>query len=417
MSTATHREARVETTRNLATIKALTFVMFMMFAMTTDSVGVIIPEIIKQFSLSMTAASAFQYATMGGIALAGFFLGFLADRAGRKATIVFGLAAFAADSYLFAVGNSFAFFVVLLAISGLSIGVFKTGALALIGDISRSTKEHTSIMNLVEGFFGVGSIVGPALLAKLLGLGIHWKWLYVIAGTMCVLLVGMALMVKYPETIRTTEEPINLSRTMAMMKNPFALGFSLGEFLYVATECAIYVWMPTLLAGKTGFFAVYSISIFFVLRAGGRFLGAWVLNRFSWTTALALLSAAILVCFVGSVYGGPDIAVYLLPFSGLFMSVIYPTFNSKGISCFPKDEHGAVSGVMLFFTCVSAAVGPLAMGAVSDAMGGARYGFMLATLFAALLFVACLLNWIFNPTRERLRILDQTQYEQAPSNT
>jgi FHS family L-fucose permease-like MFS transporter len=417
MSTVSHGEARVETTRNLATIKALTFVMFMMFAMTTDSVGVIIPEIIKQFSLSMTAASAFQYATMGGIALAGFFLGFLADRAGRKATIVFGLAAFAADAYLFAVGNSFAFFVILLAVSGVSIGIFKTGALALIGDISRSTKEHTSIMNLVEGFFGVGSIIGPALLAKLLGLGIHWKWLYVIAGTMCVLLVGMALMVKYPQTIRTTEEPINLARTMAMIKNPYALGFSLGEFLYVATECAIYVWMPTLLVGKTGFFAVYSISIFFVLRAAGRFIGAWVLNRFSWTTALGLLSAAIFLCFVGSVLGGPDVAVYLLPFSGLFMSVIYPTFNSKGISCFPKDEHGAVSGVMLFFTCVSAAVGPLAMGAVSDAMGGARYGFMLATLFAALLFVACLLNWIFNPTRERLSILDQTQYEHAPSNS
>ena len=60
---------------NLAAIKALTFLMFMMFAMTTDSVGVIIPEIIKQFRLSMTAAGAFQYATMGGIALAGFFLG------------------------------------------------------------------------------------------------------------------------------------------------------------------------------------------------------------------------------------------------------------------------------------------------------------------------------------------------------
>src|SRR5580704_6172920 len=120
---------------NLAAIKALTFLMFMMFAMTTDSVGVIIPEIIRQFHLSMTAAGSFQYATMAGIALAGFFLGFLADRLGRKKTIILGLTGFAADAYLFATGHSFAFFLVLLAISGLSIGVFKTGALALIGDI------------------------------------------------------------------------------------------------------------------------------------------------------------------------------------------------------------------------------------------------------------------------------------------
>jgi fucose permease len=131
--------------------------------MTTDSVGVIIPEVIKQFHLSMTAAGSFQYATMGGIALAGFFLGFLADRLGRKATIILGLTGFAVAAYLFAIGSSFAFFLALLAVSGLAIGVFKTGALALIGDIASSTTEHTSLMNTVEGFFGVGSIAGPAL--------------------------------------------------------------------------------------------------------------------------------------------------------------------------------------------------------------------------------------------------------------
>ena len=49
------------------------------------------------------------------------------------------------------------------------------------------------------------------------------------------------------------------------------------------------------------------------------------------------------------------------------MSVIYPSINSKGISCFPKSEHGAVAGVILFFTCVSTVASPLAMGAAGDA--------------------------------------------------
>ena len=40
--------------RSLSGIKWLTFFMFMMFAMTTDSVGVIIPEVIKEFLFSMT---------------------------------------------------------------------------------------------------------------------------------------------------------------------------------------------------------------------------------------------------------------------------------------------------------------------------------------------------------------------------
>jgi fucose permease len=104
-------------------------------------------------------------------------------------------------------------------------------------------------------------------------------------------------------------------------------------------------------------------------------------------------------------------AVVLLPLSGLFMSVIYPTINSKGISCFPKAKHGSVAGVILFFTAAGAALGPLAMGAVSDAFGqNAKYGFILATVFAALLFTGVFFNLVFNPTKLRLQKLDQTEY-------
>jgi fucose permease len=402
--------------RNLTAIKWLTFLMFMMFAMTTDSVGVIIPEVIKQFKLSMTAAGAFHYANMTAIALAAIFLGFLADRLGRKKTIILGLLLFAINSYLFALGDSFAFFVTLLTISGASIGIFKTGALALVGDISTSTAEHTATMNTVEGFFAVGAVIGPALVARLLAAGMSWKWLYVIAATICVLLIVTAMLVKYPRTARTADEPVDLKRTMGMMRSPYALGFSLGIFLYVAVECAVYVWMPTLMTGYSGslaFMAAYAISIFFVLRAAGRFLGAWVLARFSWTSVMAVFSLAILICFAGSIVGGMTAAVWLLPLSGLFMSMIYPTLNSKGISCFPKSEHGTVAGVILFFTCAAAALGPLAMGAISDAFGHPRYGFVLASLFAALLFVGLLLNWIYDPARERLVTLDSSEYTAA----
>ena len=55
---------------NMTVVKTLTYLMFAMFAMTTDSVGLIIPEVIRTFDLSLTAAGTFQYATMAGIAVA-----------------------------------------------------------------------------------------------------------------------------------------------------------------------------------------------------------------------------------------------------------------------------------------------------------------------------------------------------------
>ena len=67
--------------------------------------------------------------------------------------------------------------------------------------------------------------------------------------------------------------------------------------------------------------------------------------------------------------------------------------------------------MILFFTCGAAVLGPLAMGAISDRFGDPKYGFILATGFAALLFVSLLLNWILNPSRQVLQRLDDTEYQ------
>ena len=402
--------------RNDRLVRWLTCLMFFTFAMTTDAVGSVISEIIEEFTLSMTAAGAFQYATMLGIAGGALLLGFLADRQGRKRTIILGLGLYGASSLVFAVSDSYAVFVALLGIGGLGISVFKIGALALIGDISTSTTFHTRFMNTVEGFFATGAIVGPAIVATLIAAGMSWKWLYVIAAMICIVLIAIASRVHYPQTKSTTERA-GLRQMFKVMRDPFALGFSSLVMLYVAVEVAIYVWMPTYLQGYEGSFAwlpAYALTIFFVLRAGGRFLGAWLLGRVYWTVALVLFSLAIFLCFLGSLLWGVDGAAWLLPLSGIFMSIMYPTLNSKGISCFPRSQHGAAAGVILFFTAAAATLGPLAMAAVSDRYESTQSGFVLATVFAFLLFAGLLGNWLLNPAQRRLNTLDGEDYAIAP---
>jgi fucose permease len=163
--------------------------------------------------------------------------------------------------------------------------------------------------------------------------------------------------------------------------------------------------MPTLLSGLQGPLierAGYALPAFFVMRAAGRFAGAWLLKTFEWSTALLLSAAAILACFAGSIYFGLHAALYLLPLSGLFMSIIYPTINSKGIGCFDAHDQGSVAGVILFFTCLGAIFGPMSMSVLSDWTGSASAGFQLATLFCALFFVFALYNAWRRPAHARL---------------
>ena len=163
----------------------------------------------KQFKLSMTAAGMMHYTPMVAIAIGGVFLGFVADRLGRKKTIIIGLSLFALNSYLYIIGNSFAFFLSLMIVAGIAI-VFLKPEHWLLSEIYPNRHEHTSTMNTVEGFFAVGAIIGPAVVTYFLSIGIEWKWLYIVAGTLCVILIAIAANVKYPVTIRKTEKNLSI---------------------------------------------------------------------------------------------------------------------------------------------------------------------------------------------------------------
>jgi len=67
--------------------------------------------------------------------------------------------------------------------------------------------------------------------------------------------------------------------------------------------------------------------------------------------------------------------------------------------------------VILFFTCAAAALGPWPWGLSATHSAIRNMGFVLATVFAALLFVGLLLNWMYNPARERLVKLDSSEYQ------
>ena len=155
-------------------------------------------------------------------------------------------------------------------------------------------------MNTVEGFFAVGAIVGPAIVATLLAAGLSWKYLYVIAALICVVLVAAAAKARYPATVLAESGGASFAHTLRKMRDAHALGFSTLIMLYVAVEVAVYVWMPTYLQGYTGsvpWLAAYALTIFFVLRAAGRFLGAWFLRKLSWSTVLVAFCCGDLELF------------------------------------------------------------------------------------------------------------------------
>jgi len=389
-----------------AQIRWLTYGMFFMFAMTTDSIGVIIPQVLAEYRLNLSLAGSLQTATMTGIALAGFGLGHLADRFSRAFSIRGGLGLFAASAVAMVLATQFAHIQVAIFLAGLGIGIFKTGALALVADMSDNDVAYTSTMNLLEGFFGVGAIVGPLLVTVLAQQALSWRGLYVLAALLCVALLIASVLMRYPTqpVAPSTANASPLQSRLALLKDPLVQVFSLAAFLYVAVECAIYVWMPTLLHTLQNdwlIWAAYTLPTFFVLRAVGRFMGVWAVQRIGWERAIVVAAVLIALCFVAAQWS-LRVAAVSLPLSGLFMSILYPTLNSKAIGCVAPSDKGSVAGIILFFTCVGAALGPFAMGAVSDWQQDPQAGFQLATAAAVAFAAWALWNYWKRPANTRL---------------
>ncbi len=400
--------------QNLAIVKTLTYLMFAMFAMTTDSVGVIIPEVIRTLRLSLTAAGTFQYATMTGIAVAGFAAG-IARRSIRPAPHHRRGSRAVRRRLFSALGRKYA-----LVLRSPADAV-RTGDRHLQDGRDGADRRRIEIDRRTHGDHEhAGRLLRPRR---------HRRARAADAAPGCRLFLEVALCHRrrsvrgtgraraarpgYPEIATPGWERQLRSGTAPRCGIRYVLAFSAGAFLYVAVEAAIYVWMPTLLARYTGSaagLAAYSLSVFFLLRAAGRFLGAWMLRQVGWQLVLMVFSGCILACFALTVIGGVTWAAFVLPLSGLFMSVMYPTINSKGISCVQKRDHGAAAGVILFFTCVSAVVAPLMIGAAGDAFGDIIYGYRVASGFAALLFGGSVLNWAMNPTRAVLDERDLTEH-------
>lgn len=388
-------EPQLSSQKSLRSVRLLTYITFGVFAMTTDSVGALIPSVVETFRLSLGKAGALQYSTVCGVAVAGLFLGFLAEYIGHKKTIILSLAVFASCMLGFQFEHTFPAIVCLLFVSGLAIGMFKAVATALVALLSVSLTEHTRVMTMAEGYYALGGVFGPLISTFFLSHGLPWHDLYLTAGVAGFALVLLVQFLKFPRRPHVEVKRPKILRTLQIVRDPLALAFGTAEMLYVGVEASIYVWLPTFLGAYSKvnpLIAGYGLSAFFLLRAGGRFFLSSLVSKLSWTVAILVSSAFVLACFLISLISG-EIAVICLPISGLFMAIIYPVLNSKGVSCFKAEDHGAVGGIFLFFSCLGALGGPFATGLISDVFFSPKYGLWFATGQAAVLCgVLCLFN-------------------------
>jgi fucose permease len=387
------------------------FLAYFTFGMITNVLGVVIPEVIKEYDLSLFAAGILAFAFYLAYGLCSIPTGLMIDRFGSRPMVLVGVALMALGCLVVAWARSYPLMVTMIFAVGVGVTVLQTTGNPLIQHLDRLENYHRNL-TLTIGFCGIGAFMGPFILAFFTGTGRPWQTLYLFfAGLSLVLLVLLGL-ARFPAAPAASRE----KRTQTygqLLLHPIVITYSLGLFCYVGAEVGTASWIVKFFERVHGLSADVStvqaaslfrkvlptlpaliVALFWGLQGVGRLVSGAVLNRLGSRRILRLYSFLALACLLAATFGPLKVTAVGFAACGFFTSVLFTLVFSGTINSF-TENHGAVSG-LLCTACVGGAIIPPIVGLVGDHLG----------LRAAMLVPAICFAYIFG-----LAMLGRAKYE------
>lgn len=376
-------------------IKLSLFLNYFVFAILLNSVGTVILQVQNNFDITKGAASVLEAFKDLSIAITSFIIASYVAKIGYKRTMLIALALVSVMCMMMPTIKSFVTTKLLFASVGIGFALVKVTVFSTITLVTKSDKEHLSLMSFLESFFMVGILCGNFFFGSFVDnenpKSTEWFNAYYILGAVAIIAFLLLLSTKLDESqIKKAEATKTAADDFADMLKlivvPLVLVFIFSAFFYVLIEQSIMSWLPTFNKDVLKLSTSLSIQMASILSASialGRFLAGVVLRKIDWLYVLliCLVAAGVIVCItvpltknisgaaVNSLADVPLVA-YLFPLIGLFLAPIYPAINSVILSNLPAHKHPAMSGLIVVFSALGGTTGSIITGHIFDAYGG-----------------------------------------------
>ena len=387
-------------------IKISLFIIYFVFAALLNSVGILVERSQTIYEIAKPDAAFLELFKDLSIAVMAFLVGSFLPRLGfkRGMLISLGVVFFACLGMYF--GNSFWSVKLLFLATGLSFAVVKVSVFALIGYITDSKKDHSSLMNLIETVFMLGIIFMYLVFPLFFNDEVDknaWLRGYLLMAGLIAIAFAIIFFSKFQLQIKPSEGfSKDFAQMLRLFTKPLIWVFVAFAFLYVMTEQGIMTWLPTFnkdtlklnsqLSSQMAVLLMVSIAL-------GRFITGIVAKKVKWIyiASVCVVLAIILVLLVlplaknviavdiNSISDLPAVS-YLFPLIGLFLAPLYPLVNSTVLSSVEKEKHSSLAGILTFFSAIGGTLGSLLIGNLFDSLGGDRV-FYLSLVPFSIMFV------------------------------
>ncbi|MGO1360700.1 MAG: MFS transporter [Brevibacterium aurantiacum] len=359
--------------------------------------GAVIPELLATNAIGFTPEAATLVATLSlvGVGLGAAAVGPIADRFGRRYTIIFCVLFFSIFTILVAFSPNVALFTTFRFIAGLALGAVMPGCLAYISEHNKSGKTGKATTLTMTGYHA--GAVAISLLAVFYSH--NWHLLFIAGGVAGLVLVPL-LWWKLPESQQFVEAQ---SSTTAAPKTGMAglfvgrfklvtIGVWAASFMGLLLVYGLNTWLPKIMA-DAGYEVSDSLVMLFVINLGavvGLVIAGWLADKHGtkpivlmWFLLAAVFLAALSIPMTSQIL--LNIAVFI---TGVFVFSAQVLVYAFVSAIYPPTARGTALGMASAVGRLGAIVGPFITGTLVTAGIAYPWGFYLFAVVAVFGFAA-----------------------------
>lgn len=358
----------------------LSFFFMCLFAVTDSTRGVFLPFIKTAYQVTDTQLGLISSVSSLSFMISMPIAAMIAERSGYRILIRSGFAIQIIAVMVLRFATNYPlilFFYILLSIGG---AVVLYAINTIIPQLPIT--NHAYYMNWTHCMYGIVASSITVALGWVLRTGIDWKIMYYV--TVVAMLIGLAVNRKseYPWIPQSESKGGN----HALLKQPILYTYIVIFGFFVSAESGMIVWSihyyDQAFQIDTGFAAILAAG-FLINISIGRVIGSRYLEKYDHFHMVQFTQAvAILMVTLGLSLGRNG--VWLLPLSGLFFSINYPTMLIS-IGYVIKNQTQRAVGYITGFTGSIVFVMHIIIGRISD-----HFGIRIAMYVIPFSLVVCL---------------------------
>jgi benzoate transport len=335
-----------------------------------------------------------------GMSVGSILLGLLADRFGRKPTILACLVIMATGMWLASRAGTVVDLSATRFFTGLGVGGLLATSSAMVSELANDRRRSLAVTVLIGGF-SLGAIAGGALVSELFAQSYRWEAVFEVGAIATTILIAPVLLL-VPESVAflCQRQPTNALKRLNRIlldqgRSPVnqlplrsppshgrlgglgkelrrtALFLALAFFMYMVSLYFLMKWIPKLVADMN--YAPAAAAGVLVWAHIGGLIGTIVISLLSQVWNVRPLVIAALVCGAGAVgtFGrfSPELGslTIIAAAAGFFIIGANSGFYAIVAQSFPSQLRAAGTGFVIGIGRVGSAAGPIAAGLLFEA--------------------------------------------------